>query len=474
MPPAFSWFLAFRYLATRWVNLIGMLGIAISVWAMIVVVAVFSGFIGDTRRGIENASPDLLVTELPLGTDFAPLRKALMEDPDVVAIAPRLSHDAILFPIGGWQLPNGTDPIAAGAASAGNNYVLLLGIDAKAEAKVTPLREWLTDAADGESQRGLGVSNFDVENVDDPFSVSPTRIRRAASRARTPLKGTMLGPQHGFILGMDRLRGGDAIIPGQRVDIVSVRFEKGEKKDGKQDFDLKKIKINSYLSGAYATDHRFFDLGTCLIDIEDLRDALGEGVLSERELVTEVAIRLRDGADALLVKSRVDAMLKGDAKTLTWEKQNQTYLGAVDRERTLMKVVLFAVLIVAGFLIFATLHMMVVQKTKDIGILTSLGATPGGIGAVFVLSSLAIGSAGCALGLSSGYLSAFFLNDICRVFGIQLFPESLYAIDKVPINLEMTWMIQVAVGALVLSLIVAWLPARRAARLDPVKALMHE
>jgi lipoprotein-releasing system permease protein len=139
-----------------------------------------------------------------------------------------------------------------------------------------------------------------------------------------------------------------------------------------------------------------------------------------------------------------------------------------------MKVVLFAVLVVAGFLIFATLHMMVVQKTKDIGILTSLGATPSGIGWIFVLSSLAIGMAGCTLGLTTGFLSAYFLNAICGAIGLQLFPSALYAIEDVPINLEPIWMLQVAAGALILSLIVAWVPARRAARLDPVRALMHE
>ena len=57
MAPAFSWFLALRYLVTRWVNLIGMMGIALAVWAMIVVVAVFSGFIGDTKRGIQDCGP---------------------------------------------------------------------------------------------------------------------------------------------------------------------------------------------------------------------------------------------------------------------------------------------------------------------------------------------------------------------------------------------------------------------------------
>ncbi len=103
-----------------------------------------------------------------------------------------------------------------------------------------------------------------------------------------------------------------------------------------------------------------------------------------------------------------------------------------------------------------------------------MGATPGGIASIFVVSSLIIGITGCVVGVTAGVANAFYLNQICKLIGLRLFPPQLYAIDQVPINLEAWWIAQVAVGALLLSLLVAWLPARRAARLDPVKALMHE
>jgi len=240
---------------------------------------------------------------------------------------------------------------------------------------------------------------------------------------------------------------------------------------------LKTIKFSLYLSGAYHTKHRFLDLSMCLMDIETLRQHMGHGdPLDEHEWVTEVAIKVREGADPKTVGLRLEAALadRGGGKALTWDDQNATFLNAVNRERAMMKIVLFAVLVIAGFLIFATLHMMVVQKTKDIGILASLGATPSGIGAVFILGGLAVGVFGCSLGLATGYATAYYLNDICTLLGVHLFPPELYALDEVPINLEMQWMFQIAAGALALSLLVAWLPARRAARLDPVKALMHE
>lgn len=469
MPPAFSWFLALRYLVTRWVSVIGLLGVALAVWAMIVVIAVFSGFIGDTRRGIREASPDLLLVELPADADFVELQEVIGTDPDVAAVAPRVTHDAILDPQARFKIPRHTDPIGS-SLSASNNYVLVMGVDPEAEERTTGFTDWLRELNDTRTSAWIQrPSDYAVEDVSKPFEVSPERIR-LASRGRQG--NGLLGPEDGIVLGMFRIRNGDLIRPGEKVDVATGRFttENGEP-------EFKTVRISLYLSGAYRTKHRFLDLSMCLMDIETLRQHMGHAdPLDEHEWVTEVAIKVRAGADPKTVGLRLEKALadRGGGKALTWEEQNATYLNAVNRERTMMKIVLFAVLVVAGFLIFATLHMMVVQKTKDIGILSSLGATPTGIGAVFIFGGLAVGVFGCSLGLVTGYSTAYFLNEICEFFGIHLFPPELYALDEVPVNLETPWMLQVAAGALALSLLVAWLPARRAARQDPVKALMHE
>jgi lipoprotein-releasing system permease protein len=143
-----------------------------------------------------------------------------------------------------------------------------------------------------------------------------------------------------------------------------------------------------------------------------------------------------------------------------------------------MKVSLFAVMLVAAFLIYATLHMMVTQKVKDIGILTSLGATPRGIAAIFVLCGGVIAVVGCSAGLAIGILSAHYLNDVNdwfdASFGVELFPTELYDLDRIPYRIEPDWVAQVLIAASVLALLVAYLPARRAARMAPVKALSYE
>ena len=81
---AFSWLLALRYLRSRWVNVIGVIGVMFAVWALIVVRGIFSGFIGDIRTEVRRSAPDLLVTSLPRETGYETLRQALA-DPDVVA-----------------------------------------------------------------------------------------------------------------------------------------------------------------------------------------------------------------------------------------------------------------------------------------------------------------------------------------------------------------------------------------------------
>ncbi len=97
MPAAFSWFLATRYLVTRRVNALGVGGVAVAVWALIVVIAVFSGFIGEIRDSIRTSSPELLLTNLAPDRDhsYEALREVIEADQDVLATAPRLSHYGI-------------------------------------------------------------------------------------------------------------------------------------------------------------------------------------------------------------------------------------------------------------------------------------------------------------------------------------------------------------------------------------------
>ena len=434
-----------------------MAGIGLAVWAMIVVIAVFSGFIGETEEGVHDASPDLLLTGLPLDADYKLLAPLIATDPDVVATAPRLALDALISPRGGGSRPQRSDLIGMRDEAGSNNYVLLVGIDRTAENKTTGYRRWLARVA----------GELNASERTDPFRVPFQLVSRHYPRGTDLLTGD----REGILLSTFRLKYGDNIQVGQEVNVISARVAQAG-----DEFDLRPIKMDLHFAGAYATDHRFLDRALCLMDIELMRNYMGEDPFSNRELVTNVAIKVREGADLQEVADRINSLVekKTGGRAITWQEQNSTYLGAVEQERILMKVVLFAVLVVAGFLVFATLHMMVVQKTKDIGILTSMGATPGGIGAVFVVSGTAVGTVGCIFGLVTGYLSAHFLNDITDQLGVSLFPSDLYAIDKVPINLELTWMLQVAGGALALSLLVTWLPSRRAARMDPIKALMHE
>ena len=93
MIEASSWFLARRYLLTRWVNVLGVLGIAVAVWALVFVTSIFSGFIAEIRDGTKEASPDLLVTGLPEEASYQALAPVLAADEDVVATAHSIIED---------------------------------------------------------------------------------------------------------------------------------------------------------------------------------------------------------------------------------------------------------------------------------------------------------------------------------------------------------------------------------------------
>jgi lipoprotein-releasing system permease protein len=140
-----------------------------------------------------------------------------------------------------------------------------------------------------------------------------------------------------------------------------------------------------------------------------------------------------------------------------------------------MQLVLFVIMVVAAFLMLATLSMMVTEKVSDIGILTAMGGTPRGVASVFLACGIVITLAGVAAGLALGTVTGIYLEEVRQALrwatGIDLFPIDVYNLDRVPCAIEPAWLAQVAAMALVVGVVVSFMPAWRAARHDPLVSL---
>ena len=195
--------------------------------------------------------------------------------------------------------------------------------------------------------------------------------------------------------------------------------------------------------------------------------------------VNSIQIRLREGADLDVVRDRLRKVFPADLYAVsTWRDKQGPLLAAVDMEMSVLNILLFLIIAVAGFGILAIFFMIVVEKTRDIGILKSLGAGAGGIGGIFLGYGLFLGIVGAGAGLALGLSIAWNINAIragvewCT--GERVFDPSIYYFYRIPSIVHpftVAWIIVGAVGIAVASSV---LPALRAARLHPVEALRHD
>lgn len=161
-----------------------------------------------------------------------------------------------------------------------------------------------------------------------------------------------------------------------------------------------------------------------------------------------------------------------------WQQRFQSYFNALQIERFAMRLVLFLIIIVATLNIVTGLIMLVKDKTGDIAVLRTMGATQGSILRIFLLSGTMIGFLGTIAGVVLG--SMFVLNidpienGLSALFRTDLFPAEVYYLDGVPAKLEFTETCLIAGFSLFMSFVTTIYPAWRAARLDPVEALRYE
>ncbi|MBM3245452.1 MAG: ABC transporter permease [Candidatus Omnitrophica bacterium] len=223
-------------------------------------------------------------------------------------------------------------------------------------------------------------------------------------------------------------------------------------------YDLKVVGIFS--SGMYD-----YDMNLVFTNIKTAQEILGmPGILSA------MGVKLDNLYLADKVKKELQGKVGFDYVLKTWMDANQNFFAALKLEKFTMFIILTLIILVASFNIISTLIVMVVEKTKDIGILKALGMSSSDIRKIFTYQGLMIGSGGVIAGAFSGIGLCLLL----KKYQFIKLPQDIYYLDKLPVAIDWFDIGLIVSAAMAIIIVSTIYPARRASSFKPVEALRYE
>jgi lipoprotein-releasing system permease protein len=424
---SYEFFISLRYLRAKRkqvfvsiITFISMAGILLGVAALIIVLAVMNGFEKELRDKILGINAHIILMEYtgPM-KNYERVKSDISAIPGVVASTPFIYTQAML--------KNG-------------------------------------DSVSGIVLRGL--SPADARDVIDLGRMMEGRLENLSVQGRAQM--TMpkpLADVPGIVLGKELARHVGAFL----YDTVHIVSPQGIATPMGMVPRMKKfVVVGIFESGFYE-----YDSTLAYISLGDSQEFLGLG-----DQVTGLEIKVDNIYNAREIAGAIEQKLGYPFWARDWMKMNRNLFAALRLEKRVMFIIVGLIVLVAGFNIICTLIMVVMEKTKDIAILKSMGATSKSIMKIFMLQGVIIGGIGTLLGAVTGLLVSWNIGPISRfieyLFGFKILPGDVYYLSELPALVNYEDVVIILAGSVIISLLATLYPSRNASKLDPAEAIRYE
>jgi lipoprotein-releasing system permease protein len=419
-------FISLRYLRAKRksafisiITLISMAGVALGVMALIIVLAVMTGFEEDLKEKILGTNAHIVVLKSGGVDDYQSVIERLKKYDDVIAVTPFIYNQVML---------------AAGKNVSG---VVLRGIDTATDMKVTNLHKAIVAGR---------LSDLDGPRVNGPLAGADEALP-------------------GLVIGKELARNLNLFL-GDTLNVVSPM---GNITPLGMVPKMKRFKV----VGIFHTGMFEYDSTLAYSALRESQAFLGLG-----DSVTGIQLKVADVYGTGRMAKQINRDLGLSYNVRDWMQMNKNILFALKTEKVVMFIILTLIVLVAAFGIASTLFMLVMEKTRDIAILKSMGATGRSIMKIFIFEGLIIGLVGTVVGVLSGLTVARNLENIVgfvqRVTGFELFSRDVYYLDRFPSQVVTLDVVLISVTAVLISFIATLYPSWQASRMLPAEALRYE